>query len=409
MKESVAEEHLYLDFSHQYQDGIFPLHTSISLFLLSYCDCKLFKVFLVPTNEDVDDQFVTRNLLCDLEVHLVSRCQLPVVVQSCTLPAVVMKDGKFCRAGLSVVLRHIIQKTYEADPSKTNVVELLGFKKTCLKACAEVSQWTRLCEISIPLAVEGFLKASPEHCQTIPPDILLLERKLGEPVRVHNDDKIRRQKLQQQKAGAKSAMPAFGEEATEEGKPVKMQEHPLPSLELSIAFSKLLVQERSDVVNREASHIRRTKTSDLPPLDHIFAEGLYFTLADVVLLPCIHQFLASSKKQGKNLLNLPLISSWYQRVQEVPGVKRAAGKCNMELLQLPESMSAPEEQLQNLSSVSGELEEENQDSHFIGGPRPTMTKLMENGIKAKFSPHPCPNWTIDWSNLPSAVSPGEGK
>ncbi|KFV68679.1 Glutathione S-transferase C-terminal domain-containing protein, partial [Dryobates pubescens] len=408
MKDSFAEEHLYLDFSHQYRDGIFPLHTSISLFLLSYCDCKLFKVFLVPTGEDVDDQSVM-NVLGDLEVHFISRYQLPAVVQSCCLPAVVVKDGKFCRAGLSVVLRHIIQKTYEADPSKTDVVELLGFKKTCLKACAEVSQWTRLCEISIPLAVEGFLKASPEHCLTIPPDILQLEKKLGEPVRVHNDDKIRRQKLQQQKAGAKSTMSAVGKEATEEGKAVEMQEHPLPSLELSIAFSKLLVQERSDVGNREASHIRRTKTSDLPPLDHIFAEGLYFTLADVVLLPCIHQFLASSRKQGKNLVNLPLISSWYQRVQEVPGVKRAAAKCNMELLQLPEVMSAPEEQPQDYCSVSDELEEENQDSHFIGGPRPTMTKLMENGIEAKFSPHPCPKWTLDWSTLPSAVNPGEGK
>lgn len=139
MKDSVTEEHLYLDFSHQYRDGIFPLHTSISLFLLSYCDCKLFKIFLVPSGEDANDQLVTKNFLGDLEVHLISRHQLPVVVQSCCLPAVVVKDGKFCRAGLSVVLRHIIQKTYEADPSKKDVLELLGFKKTCLKACAEVS------------------------------------------------------------------------------------------------------------------------------------------------------------------------------------------------------------------------------------------------------------------------------
>ncbi|RLW09007.1 hypothetical protein DV515_00002569 [Chloebia gouldiae] len=407
MKDNVAEEHLYLAFSHQYRDSIFPLHTSISLFLLSYCDCKLFKVFLVPTGEDVGDQCVTKNLAGDLEVHLISRCQLPVVVQSCTLPAVVVKDDKFCRAGLSVVLRHIIQKTFESDPSKKDVLELLGFKKTCLKACAEVSQWTRLCEISIPLAVERFLTASPEHCQAIPPDILLLERKLGEPVRVHNDDKIRRQKLQQQKAGAKAAVPVLGEEASEELK-AEVHEHPPSSLELSVAFSKLLAQEAPEAINREAPHIRRTKTSDLPLLDHIFAEGLYFTVADLVLLPCIHQFLVSSKKQGKHLVNLPLISSWYRRVQEVPGVKKAAGKCNMELLQLPELVSAPEEQLQDSTSVPDELEEDNEDNHFIGGPRPTMTKLMENGIEAKFSPHPCPSWTLDWTSLPSAVSPGEG-
>nr|XP_013051214.2 glutathione S-transferase C-terminal domain-containing protein [Anser cygnoides]XP_047922399.1 glutathione S-transferase C-terminal domain-containing protein [Anser cygnoides] len=408
MKDSIPEEHLYLGLSPEYKDSIFPLHTSISLFLLSYCDCKLFKIFLVPTGEDVDNQFVTKNLLGDLEVHLISKCQLPTVVQSCCLPAVVAKDGKFCRAGLSVVLRHIIQKTYEADPSKKYVLELLGFKKTCLKACAEVSQWTRLCEISIPLAVEGFLTASPEHCQAVPADILHLERKLGEPVRVHNDDKIRRQKLQQQRAGAEAAVPGLSKEATEEGKTVEVHDHPLPSLELSVAFSKLHVQEASNAV-REAPVIRRTKASDLPPLDHIFAEGLYFTLADIVLLPCIHQFLVHSKKQGKNLANLPLISSWYRRVQEVPGVKKAADKCGMQLLQLPELMPAPEEQLQDFSSVPDELEEEHEDSHFIGGPRPTMTKLMESGIEAKFSPHPCPNWTIDWTNLPSAVSPGEGK
>ncbi|XP_035180872.1 glutathione S-transferase C-terminal domain-containing protein isoform X2 [Oxyura jamaicensis] len=408
MKDSVPEEHLYLGLSHEYKDSIFPLHTSISLFLLSYCDCKLFKIFLVPTGEDVDNQFVTKNLLSDLEVHLISKCQLPVVMQSCCLPAVVAKDDKFCRAGLSVVLRHIIQKTYEADPSKKYVLELLGFKKTCLKACAEVSQWTRLCEISVPLAVEGFLTASPEHCQAVPADILQLERKLGEPVRVHNDDKIRRQKLQQQKASAEAAVPGFSKEATEEGKTVEVHDHPLPSLELSIAFSKLHVQEASNAV-REAPVVRRTKTSDLPPLDHIFAEGLYFTLADIVLLPCVHQFLVHSKKQGKNLGNLPLISSWYRRVQEVPGIKKAAHKCSIQLLQLPEFMPAPEEQLQDFSSVPDELEEEHEDSHFIGGPRPTMTKLMESGIEAKFSPHPCPNWTIDWTNLPSAVSPGEGK
>nr|BAB29091.1 unnamed protein product [Mus musculus] len=38
-----------------------------------------------------------------------------------------------------------------------------------------------------------------------------------------------------------------------------------------------------------------------------------------------------------------------------------------------------------------------------------MTKLMEKGIEAMFSPHPCPAWTLDWSSLPAAVSPKGGK
>nr|XP_008168331.1 glutathione S-transferase C-terminal domain-containing protein [Chrysemys picta bellii]XP_023962590.1 glutathione S-transferase C-terminal domain-containing protein [Chrysemys picta bellii] len=415
MKGGVTEEHLYLAYSHQFEDCIFPLHTSISLFLLSYCDCKLFKVFLVPASDSTDDQLFGKAQPDDLEVHLISRCQLPLVVQSCCLPAIVEENGKFCRAGLSVVLRHIIQKTYEVDPSKKLVLELLGFKKTCLKACAEVSQWTRLCEISIPQAVESLLNASPDQCQAIPPEVLLLEKKLGEPVRVHNDDKIRRQKLQQQKAGDKTAAPALAKRATknlspEEGTIVEIKDQEeRASLELKVAFSKLVVQEIPATTNRESSHIRKTKTSDLPPLEHVFVEGLYFTLADVVLLPCIHQFLVFIKKHNKKLLDLPLISSWYHRVQEVPGVKSAAAKCNMLFLQFPDLRSFPDEQLRDFHTIPDDLEEEHEDYQFIGGPRPTMTKLMESGIEAKFSPHPCPRWTLDWNSLPAAVSPGEGK
>nr|XP_032650138.1 glutathione S-transferase C-terminal domain-containing protein isoform X3 [Chelonoidis abingdonii] len=414
MKGGVTEERLYLAYSHQFEDCIFPLHTSVSLFLLSYCDCKLFKVFLVPASDTTDDQLFIKGQPGDLEVHFISRCQLPLVVQSCCLPAIVEEDGKFCRAGLSVVLRYIIQKTYEVDPSKKLVLELLGFKKTCLKACAEVSQWTRLCEISIPQAVESLLNASPDQCQAIPPEVLLLEKKLGEPVRVHNDDKIRRQKLQQQKAGYKTAAPALTKRATknlgpEEGTTVEINDQEPASLELKVAFSKLVVQEIPATTNREPPHIRKTKTSDLPPLEHVFAEGLYFTLADIVLLPCIHQFLVFIKKHNKKLLDLPLISSWYHRVQEVPGVKSAAAKCNMLFLQFPDLLSSPDEQLRDFYAIPDDLEEEHEDYQFIGGPRPTMTKLMESGIEAKFSPHPCPRWTLDWNSLPAAVSPGEGK
>ncbi|XP_075785802.1 glutathione S-transferase C-terminal domain-containing protein isoform X1 [Pelodiscus sinensis] len=412
MKGGFTEEHLYLAYSHQFEDCIIPLHTSISLFLLSYCDCKLFKVFLVPVSDSTDDQLFDKAQLYDLEVHFISRCQLPLVVQSCCLPAIVEENGKFCRAGLSVVLRHIIQEIQQVDPSKKLVLELLGFKKTCLKACAEVSQWTRLCEISIPQAVENLLNASPHQYEDIPSEVLLFEKKLREPVRVHNDDKIRRQKLQQQKAGDKTAAPAIARRATknlspEEGTVMDIQEQELASLELRVAFSKLVVQEIPVTTSREPSHIRKTKTSDLPPLEHVFAEGLYFTLADVVLLPCIHQFLVFSKKNNKKLLDLPLVSRWYHRVQEVPGVKNAAAKCNMQFLQFPDLLFFPDEQLRDVYTIPDDLREKCEDSQFIGGPRPTMTKLMESGIEAKFSPHPCPRWTLDWNSLPAAVNPGK--
>ncbi|XP_063116662.1 glutathione S-transferase C-terminal domain-containing protein isoform X3 [Cavia porcellus] len=410
LKKSLTKEYLYLDFSHQTEGCILPLHTSVTLFLLSYCDCRIFEVCLVLTKEGTDSSL--RDVLSqDIEIQLISRQELPPIVQSCCLPAVMEQPDNFCRAGLAVVLRHIIQKSYETDPSKKEILELLGFKKTCLKACAEVSQWTRLCELTIPLAIENFLRASSEQPAAIPVEILQLEKKLSEPVRVHNDDKLRRQKLKQQKAA--SVEPAQGAKghAKSQVRPQEASEEPDPasqSLELKVAFSKLTVQEGPAATSKEPSHIRRARASDLPPLEHVFAEGLFFTLADIVLLPCIHHFLVIiCKKFSERLTEFPLLASWYQRIQEVPRVKTAASKCGIQFLHLPELLTTPNKPDPQLSeALSGE---EQNDPSFIGGPRPTMTKLMEKGIKVMFSPHPCPTWTLDWNSLPAAVSPKEGR
>ncbi|KAM6220714.1 glutathione S-transferase C-terminal domain-containing protein isoform 2-T2 [Rhynchocyon petersi] len=324
IKKSLAEEYLYLDLSHQREGCIFPLHTSVTLFLLSYCDNKIFKVYLVLTRE--------------------------------------------------------------------------------------VSQWTRLCELTIPLAIENFLRLSSEQPSTIPVEILQLEKKLGEPVRVHNDDKLRRQKLKQQKAAGarlplaqdKSKNKVHGQEPSEGVDSLSS------SLEQEVAFSKLRAKEEPATTSREPSHIRKAKASDLPPLEHVFAEGLYFTLADIVLLPCVHHFLVViCKNLSEKLVEFPLLASWYQRVQEVPKVKTAASKCGIQFLDLPDLLTTSDEQHPNPSEVPC-MEEQN-DPLFIGGPRPTMTKLMEKGIEVIFSPHPCPTWTLDWNSLPAAVSPREGK
>uniref|UniRef100_A0A8D1CJX2 Glutathione S-transferase C-terminal domain-containing protein n=1 Tax=Sus scrofa TaxID=9823 RepID=A0A8D1CJX2_PIG len=410
IKKSLTEEYLYLELSQQIGGYIFPLHTSVTLFLLSYCDCKIFKVCLVLTTESTDVSLLRSVLSKDVEIHITSRQELPPVVQNCRLPAVVERPDSFCRAGLAVVLRHIIQKSYESDPSKKEILELLGFKKTCLKACAEVSQWTRLCELTIPVAIENFLRESSDQPPTIPAEILELEKKLSEPVRVHNDDKLRRQKLKQQKAAG--AGPSLAKEKTKNKvhRPETSEavDSSSASLELQVALSKLLVQEESAPANREPSHIRKTKASDLPPLEHVFAEGLYFTLADIVLLPCIHHFLVIiCKKLPEKLVEFPLLAAWYRRIQEVPRVKTAASQCGIQFLHLPELQTSSNEWHPNLDEVP--CVEEQNDSSFIGGPRPTMTKLMEKGIEVMFSPHPCPTWTLDWNTLPAAVSPKEGK
>lgn len=135
---------LYLEVSLQNEEPRLPLHTSIALFLLSYCECKSFKVFLV-LNKPASSQSLRTQLPDSLDVSDIHSEDLPQLVRGCRLPAVLDETGRLCRAGLAVVLRHIINKTLEADPSRKDVLALLGFKKTCLKACAEVSgKWEHI-------------------------------------------------------------------------------------------------------------------------------------------------------------------------------------------------------------------------------------------------------------------------
>lgn len=153
-----------------------------------------------------------------------------------------------------------------------------------------MSKWTRLCEIGIPSAVEEHLQNPTNQYQQLPLSIFTLEQRLAEPVKVHNDDKIRRQKLQEQRQNEQKESPEGPGNADSDTQPGQSAQV-CDGLELRAALAKLSVDSVPTLTTRENSEIRKVKTTDLPPLEHVFAEGLYFTLTDVVLLPCIYQYL----------------------------------------------------------------------------------------------------------------------
>lgn len=158
-----------------------------------------------------------------------------------------------------------------------------------------MSKWTRLCEIGIPCAVEEHLQYPTDQYQQLPLPILTLEQRLAEPVKVHNDDKIRRQKLQEQRRGRagqnEKTGSAEGQEGVDTDTKSAQSSEGCDGLELRAALAKLSVNPVPALTTRENSEIRKVKTTDLPLLEHVFAEGLYFTLTDVVLLPCIYKYL----------------------------------------------------------------------------------------------------------------------
>ncbi|KAL7877134.1 hypothetical protein SRHO_G00037770 [Serrasalmus rhombeus] len=413
------EASIFLEVSWDNGAASLPLHSSITLFLLSYTECTSFHVYLVSDHPE-SLQALSNMVPKSLDVSEVKRGEVPALVGACRLPAVLDAGGGFCRAGLAVVLRHIIQRTCQLQPGRTDVASLLGFKNTCLKACAEVSQWTRLCELGIPSAVEEHLRSPTEKHLQLPAAIFHLEQRLGEPVRVHNDDKIRRQKLQQQrnKSSPQSEDPnpgkrekTFPSEPETQGPGAEaLSAEPYGGVELSAALAKLSVDAAPPSSARERSDIRKVKTTELPALEHVFAEGLYFTLTDVVLLPCINQYLSSLQQHAPHALTfLPLLLRWYKRVQELPGVCRATEDCGIALFS-PEVSGSCSHQPKSPQTCEAEQEKSRaSQEHFVGGPRPTLTKLQENGIEAIFSPHPCPSWTLHWESLPAAVNPTEGK
>ncbi|KAI5107743.1 glutathione S-transferase C-terminal domain-containing protein, partial [Silurus meridionalis] len=399
-----AESSIFLEVYNIDGAVLFPLHSSITLFLLSYTECTSFEVYLV-SDLPGSVEALAGSLPKSLTVSEVKRAEAPALVATCRLPAVLESNGRFCRAGLAVVLRHIIQTTCRLEPHRRDVASLLGFKNTCLKACAEVSRWTRLCELDIPSAVEDHLRNPTEEQFHLPAALIQLEHRLAEPVKVHNDDKLRRHKLQQQQ----NAEQNFQSQANQqEDSQYKSQR----GVEISAAMAKLSMDGAPTVsTTRESSDIRKVKTTELPELEHVFAEGLFFTLTDVVLLPCIHQYLISLQNRAPHvLLHLPLLLRWYRRVQELPGVCRAAGDCGIPLFspQMPKPCSTPKPDTPHHLESDQEASAPSRE-HFVGGPRPTLTKLQEHGIEAIFSPHPCPAWTLDWESLPAAVNPTEGK
>ncbi|GAA6085142.1 glutathione S-transferase C-terminal domain-containing protein isoform X1 [Tachysurus ichikawai] len=86
------------------------------------------------------------------------------------------------------------------------------------------------------------------------------------------------------------------------------------------------------------------------------------------------------------LMQLPLLLRWYHRVQDVPGVRRAAENCGIALFrpQVPQPCST-----QAYTPHCLESEQESPappQERFVGGPRPTLTKLQRFYFAALVNP-----------------------
>merc|ERR1711974_272909 len=110
-------------------------------------------------------------------------------IKCCVLPALYIPEYELCITGLCSVLRYLLQYIHSGNGQNC---PLLGFQNACLSAPAEVSLWTRFCEIDLPKATHVMKNAlDTSICEkpltvVLPDEFAKFEMLLNQPVRMFN-------------------------------------------------------------------------------------------------------------------------------------------------------------------------------------------------------------------------------
>lgn len=95
--------------------------------------------------------------------------------------------------------------------------------------------------------------------------------------------------------------------------------------------------------------------------------------------------ISLQKHSPTTLSHLPLLLKWYQRVRELPIVSRPAKDCGMALLSLGTADPFPSHPEPPLPIEAEQKSPTIKQEPFIGGPRPTLTKLQVIEFLFRFS------------------------
>ena len=106
------------------------------------------------------------------------------------LPAIRVEEKRLWIGGLCSTLRFLLRKAIHCNNRRDDekAESLLGFQGGCLIAPAEVSPWTKFCEVEMPGAVQTVLLTAARRRQldAMPEPVAKFETHLAQPVRMHN-------------------------------------------------------------------------------------------------------------------------------------------------------------------------------------------------------------------------------
>ncbi|XP_039278345.1 glutathione S-transferase C-terminal domain-containing protein homolog isoform X2 [Nilaparvata lugens] len=270
---------LYLSAFSAIKDGHsleVPVESAVALFLIKYLRHPVdVAVNLVqetsnehqcqPSMSVNTKGFSCREIGADSLRRPAADCHLPVLTRFRGSGSHVQ-----CVAGLCSVLRRLIKCSGEEYSS------LLGFRGGCLTACAEVSLWTKFCEVDLVNSVN---------------QLLTLQKSTQSQTDDLNDSVL-----------------------NNAGKP---SESVLQALSNVCRFEQHM---KEYVRVHNIGKIRHETNQRI--VEHKFAENNDMTLADLIILPCIHIIF---EMVGFSALekSVPVVSRWYKLVCSQDGVSDA--------------------------------------------------------------------------------------
>jgi len=260
--------------------------------------------------------------------HWLSREELPNLIKSCELPVIVCGERKLIISGLCSVLRYIVETAQQDVESSDNcdiancVKNLLGLRKNCLRACAEVSEWTLYTEVTLPLLVERILN----NCDTTGfnprAELIQLENQLAKPPVEPNWRRSQKQHLSKQPFNTAVA----AENITKQGCGIRDRIDEVHEAREGLA-SESSVSDRYKNMTKKFDNLEFVDDAE-EICERRFVEGSNVQLTDLVLFVSI-QLVLSVNDVEQWCSRLPRIVSWYQRMVAVPNVSNAVNSAGL--------------------------------------------------------------------------------
>ncbi|XP_076070465.1 glutathione S-transferase C-terminal domain-containing protein-like [Mytilus galloprovincialis] len=420
-----------------------PLSSAALLFVVQYCSPESFS--LKFTRKNLDEAYcfkISRDTL-DKTEHVFDTDD----EQDCLLPVIRQTDDIWVRSGLCGTIRYIVSQAH-IDRPQEHLDDLLGFRGGSLKACAEVSGWTKLCEVELPDTVTQLVnKIRNEESKvfSLPEDLMKLEWHFLKPPKIHNDDKTKRPFLKQIQKEADNLKTE--EDVTEfqynreihnphgvtkfyvnvnaeyetvrsktNNRNIKYRKEKKSNSVINGGSDGEIVQDNSSVNNLK--NLLKKMTIDNLEFSHLYSEGTTITMADLILYTNIyHLFESFDFKIASVQHHLKHIITWFDHMTSLPRVHQTAIQCGYKLGKLAKNrnMTSPIE----FTVEEGLFEKINEDEMELsrmsrGKYRPikpdvwsALDKVVKGEIQIETGIHPRgDNTAILWSEVPEGVDPG---